>query len=63
MWRKGSKTIRNNQKKFSSTVWEQDAAGSNPVTRTIFGQKNRLNRRFFCVFDLISVISASAVQK
>ena len=29
------KTIRKHQKKFSSTVWEQDAAGSSPVTRTM----------------------------
>ena len=29
-------------------LWEQDAAGSNPVTRTI-SLKNRRYRRFFCV--------------
>jgi len=27
------------QKKFTLTVWEQDAAGSNPVTRTTFPRK------------------------
>ncbi len=31
-------------------LWEQDAGSSSLPTRTIFGQKNRLNRRFFCVF-------------
>ena len=39
MERKWLKTIRKYQKKFSSTVWEQDAAGSNPVTRTTFLRK------------------------
>ena len=29
-------------------LWEQDAAGSNPVTRTI-SLKNRRYRRFFCI--------------
>ena len=36
-------------------LWEQDAAGSNPVTRTK-SLKNRLFRRFFCV----SGVSVSA---
>ncbi|BFK87237.1 hypothetical protein I4200191B4_15430 [Pseudoflavonifractor gallinarum] len=39
MEQKWLKTIRKYQKKFSSTVWEQDAAGSNPVTRTTFLRK------------------------
>ena len=37
--RKTPKSTTNYHKKFGSSVWEQDAAGSNPVTRTTFLRK------------------------
>ena len=37
--RKAPESTTNHHKKFGSSVWEQDAAGSNPVTRTNFLRK------------------------
>ena len=63
MERKWLKTIRKYQKKFSSTVWEQDAAGSNPVTRTTFLRKTACLGGFSSFFVLVFVFKAIAVQR
>ncbi len=42
-------------------VWDQDAAGSNPVTST---RKNRSNMRFFLfVFDFVFAFYAEKVPR
>ena len=43
-------------------LWEQDAAGSNPVTRTIFHRKTAKKRRFFCVKSLFFEFRTTAYQ-
>ena len=58
-----SEMAGNVQKKFSSTVWEQDAAGSNPVTRTTFLRKTACLGGFSSFFVLLFVFKAIAVQR
>ena len=58
-----SEMAGNVQKKFSSTVWEQDAAGSNPVTRTTFLRKTACLGGFSSFFVLVFVFKAIAVQR
>lgn len=43
-------------------LWEQDTAGSNPVTRITFLNKC-LFRWFFCVFSSVFVVWTIAVQR
>lgn len=45
------KTVRNVRKKFSVPVWDHEAAGSKPVTRTI------LTKRYRCVWRKVRRIN------
>ena len=49
--------------KFGSSVWVQDAAGSNPVTRTTFLRKTACLGGFSSFFVLVFVFKAIAVQR
>ena len=42
-------------------LWEQDAAGSNPVTRTTFLRKTAYLGGFFCVFSSVFAVWTIAV--
>ena len=53
----------NYHKKIGSSVWEQDAAGSNPVTRTTFLRKAACLGGFSSFFVLLFVFKAIAVQR
>ena len=44
-------------------LWEQDAAGSNPVTRTTFLRKTACLGGFSSFFVLVFVFKAIAVQR
>ena len=49
---KAPESTINHHKKFGSSVWEQDAAGSNPVTRTTFLRKTAYLGGFSAFFVL-----------
>ncbi len=61
--RKVLESTTNHHKKFGSSVWEQDAAGSNPVTRTTFLRKTACLGGFSSFFVLVFVFKAIAVQR
>ena len=63
MERKWLKTIRKYQKKFSSTVWEQEARGSSPRTPTTFGRKTAFSGGFSAFFVLFLLLGAIAVWR
>ena len=63
MERKWRKISENNAKNLSGLIWEQDAAGSNPVTRTTFLRKTACLGGFSSFFVLVFVFKAIAVQR
>ena len=61
--RKGPKRAAECRLKVPTHVWEQDAAGSNPVTRTTFLRKAACLGGFSSFFVLLFVFKAIAVQR